>query len=93
MVKAGGGPVCPTLRCFLFWEGVGVGDYFQGTSARFLISPHHHHECGECVCAQRVNMGGGGAGRFNNAAFTCCKSAYSFNDGGDVVSARVTIDQ
>lgn len=31
---------------------------------------------GECVCAERVSVGGGGAGVFNNAAFKCCLFAH-----------------
>lgn len=68
---AGGGPVPPTL-CFS-----GVKELLPGH-----INSFPHHPCpphplspappspqGECVCAKRVSMGGGGTRVFNNATF------------------------
>lgn len=72
---------CFSHLVLFFWEeGLGGGGLLPGHISSF---PHHPptpppppSPQGECVCAERVNMGGGGARVFNNAAFKCCSSAH-----------------
>lgn len=84
-VKAGGGPASPTL---LFLGGGGVAGWRWGLGGVKELLPGHmslfpHHPPallpspqGECVCAERVSIGGGGARVFNNAAFKCSSSGH-----------------
>lgn len=74
----------------LFFGGGGVAGWRWGLGGVKELLPGHmssfpHHPPtllpspqGECVCAERVSIGGGGARVFNNAAFKCSSSAYVF---------------